>query len=293
MNLLSVAETNDAQRIFHGRGKLYPEFSHITIDLLPPVCLITLYDEVADDWLRLLAQDLNNSFEQCTSVQVQYRCRYRAPVEVLSGECVSQFTIAENNLHYQIQLGQSQNHGLFLDMKNGRQWVREHAKDKSILNLFAYTCGFSVVAIEGGARQVVNVDNSRAPLTRGRDNHRLNKHDLRDVRFEAVDIFKSFGRLNKLGPYDIVVCDPPTFQKGSVDIEKDYSKIMRRLPQLLNSKGYALICLNSPYLGLDFIHKNMREACPQLQFIERIHAPEVYQDIDAEKGLKMLVFQIA
>ncbi len=172
---------------------------------------------------------------------MQYRCRLRAPVEVLVGDAITQTIVSENDVKYHIYLGKSQNYGLFLDMKNGRQWVKEHAKGKKILNLFAYTCAFSVVALEAGASGIVNVDNSKAPLTKGRENHRLNHHDLRDVRFEGVDIFKSFGRLKRYGPYDMVISDPPTFQKGSVDIKKDYIKIMRRLPQLLNPGGSELI----------------------------------------------------
>lgn len=55
-----------------------------------------------------------------------------------------------------------------------------------VLNLFAYTCGFSVAAIAGGAARVVNLDMSRPALSRGRDNHRLNGHDLAQVSFWAT-----------------------------------------------------------------------------------------------------------
>tara|TARA_B110000503_G_scaffold56880_1_gene91053 strand:+ start:723 stop:1196 length:474 start_codon:yes stop_codon:yes gene_type:complete len=61
---------------------------------------------------------------------------------------------------------------------------------------------------------------AKASLGKGRDNHKLNGQNLQGVKFEGVDIFKSYGRLRKYGPYDILVCDPPSFQKGSVNIEE-------------------------------------------------------------------------
>ncbi|MEZ9856583.1 class I SAM-dependent methyltransferase, partial [Vibrio breoganii] len=104
-----------------------------------------------------------------------------APSEVLWGELNDSPVVVEHGLKYQLDIGRNQNFGLFLDMRNGRQWVQDNAKDKNVLNLFAYTCGFSVAAIAGGARQCMNVDMSRGSLNKGRDNHRLNEHDMRSV----------------------------------------------------------------------------------------------------------------
>ena len=88
-------------------------------------------------------------------------------------------------------------------MRLGRQWVQERSQGKRVLNLFAYTCGFSVAAKAGGANQVVNVDMAKGALSRGRDNHRLNEHDMSDVTFMGYDIFRSWGKITKYGPYDL------------------------------------------------------------------------------------------
>ncbi|MCT7000003.1 class I SAM-dependent methyltransferase, partial [Salmonella enterica] len=82
------------------------------------------------------------------------------------------------------------------------------AKGLRVLNLFAYTCGFSVAAIEGGAEHVVNLDMARGVLSRGRDNHRLNGHDLSRVTFLGHDLFKSWAKVIHSGPYDLVIIDP-------------------------------------------------------------------------------------
>jgi 23S rRNA (cytosine1962-C5)-methyltransferase len=142
-------------------------------------------------------------------------------------------------------------------MNNGRRWIEKHAQDKRILNLFAYTCGFSVAAIAGHAKSVLNIDMSSAALNVGRENHRLNQQSLAQVRFEKLDIFKSFSRFKKRGPFDLLICDPPTLQKGSVDIARDYPKILRRLDQFMATNATLMLCLNAPELKRDFLLNHM------------------------------------
>ena len=278
------------RRIFHGRGYAYEGLEHVVIDWWPPVVLITLYKEVEREWLLTLADQLSDRMVASQSVMVQYRCRPKAPFELLVGEMFRDFIVDESGLKYHVELGRSQNIGLFLDMRLGRDWVREHAKGKKVLNLFAYSCAFSVAAIEGGALQVVNVDLSKPALTRGRENHRLNGHDMRKVTFQSVDIFKSFSRLKKFGPYDLLICDPPAFQKGSVDIKRDYPKILRRVSELMNPAGQLMLCLNSPDLTENFLHDLVAEYCPDYTFVKSIPAPEVFVESMPGRGLKVLLY---
>ena len=131
---------------------------------------------------------------------------------------------------------------------------------------------------------------SKAALSRGRDNHRLNQQDTGRVGFQGVDIFKSFSRLKKHGPYDLLISDPPAFQKGSVDIRRDYKKIIRRLLELMNPGGQVLLCLNSPELSESFLHELVETECPRCRFEQAIPPPAVYREADAGRGLKVLLF---
>ncbi|NQY64925.1 MAG: class I SAM-dependent methyltransferase [Alteromonadaceae bacterium] len=286
-----TTDFSECQRLFHGRGHAYADLSHVNVDWLPPVVLITLYQEVENDWLCKQAKQLKGLIPDCKSVQVQYRCRKFSPSEVILGEEIAHTIVSESGLSFHIELGKSQNTGLFLDMKNGRDWIRKQAKNKKVLNLFSYTCAFSVAALAGGAERVVNVDLSKASLNKGRDNHRLNKQDTTKVFFEGVDIFKSYGRLKKHGPYDFLICDPPSFQKGSVNIERDYQKIMKRIPQLVKANGQLMMCLNSPDLDEEFLLAEMARECPDCQYQTAIKPPEVFKEAHAGKGLKILIFK--
>ncbi|MCY4125607.1 MAG: class I SAM-dependent methyltransferase, partial [Pseudomonas sp.] len=169
---------------------------------------------------------------------------------------------------------------------------RAQAKGQRVLNLFAYTCGFSVAAIAGGAEQVVNLDMAKSALSRGRDNHRLNQHDPSRVAYLGHELFKSWGKVRKYGPYDLIIIDPPTFQRGSFVLTQDYAKILRRLPELLNEGGTVLACVNDPGIGPEFLIEGMAEHAPGLAFVERLQNPPEFPDVDPAGGLKALVFRL-
>ncbi|SES66219.1 class I SAM-dependent methyltransferase [Thalassotalea agarivorans] len=287
---ISAQDFSYCQRLFHGRGHAYEGLSHVNVDWYPPVVVIILYSEVEDTWLHHQANWLSKNITGCKSVLVQRRYLSMSPTEHILGEEVRATVVKEGSLKFNIDLSNAQNSGLFLDMANGRAWLNQHAEGKNVLNLFAYTCAFSVAAIAGGAKQVVNVDISKSSLAKGRENHRLNDHNLERVKFQGVDIFKSYSRLKKFGPYDILVCDPPSFQKGSVDIARDYKKIIKRIPALVKPGGQLLLCLNSPDLDEAFLLQEVARECADCQFIEKLDNPNVYKEAHQGKGLKVLLF---
>lgn len=290
---ITATDFTDCQRLFHGRGHAYDNLSHVNVDWLSPVMLITLYKAVDESWLLTQAQVLQQLTPQCRSVQVQHRYEKFAPTRILLGETINATIVTENGLSYHIALGKAQNSGLFLDMANGRSWVYQQAKGKNVLNLFAYTCAFSVAATAGGASKVVNIDLSKSSLSKGRENHQLNhlaKKEGKTVVFEGVDIFKSNSRIKKYGKYDLLICDPPSFQKGSVNIERDYAKIIRKIPQWMNKGAQLLLCLNSPDLDEDFLQAEVMRECPECIFEQCIPNPAVFKEAQAGKGLKVLQF---
>jgi 23S rRNA (cytosine1962-C5)-methyltransferase len=289
----------EVRRLFHGRGRCFPGYEQLVIDLLPPVAIIRLFTEHPP----ALIEQLNQYFQQLDNelkpdvLVVQHRYRRENGIEVLwnSSDVDPEqlLQVQELGLRYQVRPLKNQNSGLFLDMREGRRWIKEHSKGKSVLNLFAYTCGFSVAAIAGGAERVVNLDMSRGALNTGRENHRLNQHPMERVKFLSHDLFRSWGKLKREGPYDLVVIDPPSFQKGSFVATSDYRKVLRRLPELTKDQAEVLLCLNSPQLDSDFLIRLVAENCPEFVFIERITNPEDFPDQDEEQALKVLLFRRA
>ena len=298
-HLLSALDSapQETRRLFHGRGRCWPGLEQVTVDWLQGVLLVALFREPPEgqlaeleDMLRRLAAGPRWNGQ---AIIIQHRYLPDSPGHWLLGEPSQHRIIDEDGLRYQLDLGLKQNSGLFLDMRYGRRWVREQAAGKRVLNLFAYTCGFSVAAIAGGARQVVNLDMSKAALNRGRDNHRLNGHDLAQVAFLGHELFKSWGKVRKYGPYDLIIIDPPTFQKGSFALTQDYARILRRLPELLTEGGTVLACVNDPAIGPEFLVQGMAEQASALEFVERLDNPPEFPDADPAGGLKALVFRLS
>ena len=288
----------ETRRLFHGRGRCWPGLEQLTVDWLQGVVLVSLFKEPEAAQLEDLKQRLlqvSQSPAWATSgahtLALQHRYLLQSTTEWLVGEVIDDMTITEGGLRYRVDLGRKQNTGLFLDMRYGRDWVRANAEGKRVLNLFAYTCGFSVAAIEGGAEHVVNLDMSSPALNRGRDNHRLNGHDMSKVSFLGHDLFKSWGKVIGKGPYDLVIIDPPSFQKGSFLLTKDYQRVLRRLPELLTAQGTVLACMNDPAMGPDFLIEGMSRDAPSLRFEQRLDNPPEFADVDPQSGLKALVFR--
>lgn len=287
----------ETRRLFHGRGRCWDGLEHVTVDWLQGVVLVSLFRAPTEAELALLMASLRALVQTSSwrasgahSLLLHHRYLPDSRMEQLEGEPIEEWVITENGLRYKLDLGIKQNNGLFLDMRYGRRWVQAHAQGKRVLNLFAYTCGFSVAAIAGGATHVVNLDMARAALSRGRDNHRLNEHDLSKVTFLGHELFKSWGKVKKSGPYDLVIIDPPSFQKGSFALSRDYQKILRRLPELLTPTGTVLACINDPDTGPDFLIEGVAAEAPELVFQQRLENPPEFPDISPDSGLKALVF---
>ncbi|CAB5672940.1 class I SAM-dependent methyltransferase [Comamonas aquatica] len=292
----------DACRLFHGRGGRHPGCEHLVLDAFPPVLVLTSFQPLDEDALQALDTALLARWAQIGQGQpLNWVFQMRQPgtkaeTHLVRGSVPEPHIVTEAGLQYRAHVLRGQNHGLFLDMAAGRRWVRahvaqhpEHRHGLKVLNLFAYTCAFSVAALDAGARQVLNMDMAQGALATGQHNHQLN--GLTGASFLAHDIFSSWGKITRSGPYHLIVIDPPSYQKGSFVATKDYAKLMRRLPDLLRPGGHVLLCLNAPELGTAFLQDQMAEIAPTLQFVERIANPAAFADVDEERSLKVLLYR--
>lgn len=287
---------DEACRLFHGRGGLHPGAEAWTLDAFGPAWLLTAHAPAAEAELAAIAAAVQTRWAQDTSAPhralvFQDRSTPAAPARLLLGTLPEPLLATEDGARYELQLLRGRNHGLFLDMAEGRRWVRRFCAARPgcrVLNLFAYTCAFSVVALQAGAGRVVNLDMAPGPLAVGRRNHAHN--GLADgASFLAHDLFASWGKLVRGGPWDLVIVDPPSYQKGSFVATKDYARVLRRLPALLAPGGQALLALNAPELPTSFLHAAVVSEAPGLLVVERLPNPVGFADADPERALKVLV----
>lgn len=281
----------DLKRVFHGRGNFYEDFKYLVVDSINDILMATFFEEVEVNTQKEIIKMLDEVYatKGFKTLIIQRRYKKDNLYEILRGKIPENALAYENGLKYALNFS-NQNIGIFPDMKNGRSFIKEISKDKNVLNLFSYTCAFSVCAISGGALKVVNVDMAKNALTTGRTNHHLNNLDTKKVKFLPYDILKSWNRIKKEGPYDIIVIDPPSLQKGSFEASKDYEKIIRRLNELAALKCTILSCLNAPELYSDFIKDKFSEFAPTFKFVKRLENVEEFVTNNEEKSLKNLIF---
>ncbi|PLX92120.1 MAG: SAM-dependent methyltransferase [Desulfuromonas sp.] len=283
-----LSPPKEARRLFHGRGHMFPGLEDIVLDAYPPLLWLVLYAPRPDGWLQQLAIELRRKFPSFSALAVQHRYRPKTPLELLYGELPTPVVAREHGLSYLLRPGQGQNIGLFPDMANGRILVAERAKGRRVLNLFAYSCAFSVAALAAGADKVVNVDMNRSLLNLGRENHLLNGLDLRRASFLCHNIFKSFGLLRRLAPFDLVVLDPPGEQGASFQAMRDWPKLLRRLPEWLAPDGEVIACISTPDRPSAFLTSAFAESLPQIEILQQFGAGPDFPETDPEKGLQIL-----
>src|SRR5690606_34186735 len=134
--------------------------------------------------------------------------------------------------------------GLFLDQRERRLWVQEHSQGKSVLNLFAYTGGFSVAAALGGAIKTTTVDVGSRYIDWARQNFEINHLNLANHEFWSVDTLDFLqGAIKREHKFDIAICDPPSFgrsKRGIFKIEKDYALLLESISKVLAKKGILI-----------------------------------------------------
>ncbi|MFT7401929.1 MAG: 23S rRNA (cytosine1962-C5)-methyltransferase [Hydrogenophaga sp.] len=292
--IAAMAKPGDAQRVFHGRGGLFPGCEHLALDAFPPVFLLTAFAPISDDELAQVHDALAARWAELAPGEplnwvFQRRDGKRTETRLMAGTVPDPHVVFEDGARYAVHLLQGQNHGLFLDMAEGRRWVRNQATGQKVLNLFAYSCAFSVAALQGGAKQVVNLDMSASAIALGQHNHALN--GFSGASFLAHDLFKTWGKITRAGPYHLVIVDPPSFQQGSFVATQDYVRLMRRLPDFLRPGGRVMLCLNAPELDTAFLHERMSEAAPELVFEQRLANPLAFADAAPERSLKVLIYR--
>ncbi len=259
----------DCYRLFHGSQE---GAGGLTIDRYGPQLLVqSFHQSLSRDELLQLAEQCQAGLAE--ELLLVYNDRSRGNSRIDRSDPVYQAEPAaledlighEWGLNYRVRGRHAgQDPLLFLDLRNARGWVKRHSAGKSVLNLFAYTCGVGLSAAAGGAREVVNLDFAEGNLAVGRENGALNP-ELAPMQFIQSDYFPAIRQLaglpisarrgQKLPAYprleqrqfDLVLLDPPAWAKsafGTVDLLRDYQSLLK--PALLaTAEDGVLICCNN------------------------------------------------
>ena len=262
------SQGTDCYRLFHGSQE---GAGGLTIDRYGPQLLVQSFHQrlERDDLLQLhdaINQHLGLELLLVYNDRSQGNSRIDREDTVYRAEdaALADMVGHEWGLNYRVRGRHAgQDPLLFLDLRNARGWVKQHSAGKSVLNLFAYTCGVGLSAAAGGASEVCNLDFAEGNLAVGRENGLLNP-ELKKMKFVQSDYFAAIRQLAGLPivqrrhklptyprldqrEYDLVLLDPPAWAKsafGTVDLLRDYQSLLK--PAVLTTaKDGVLICCNN------------------------------------------------
>ncbi|WP_348970147.1 class I SAM-dependent rRNA methyltransferase [Pseudomonas atacamensis] len=277
-NLLAAlhSQGTDCYRLFHGSQE---GAGGLTIDRYGPQLLVQSFHQTLerDDLLQLHAM-VNQTLGFDSLLVYNDRSRGNSRIDredsvyKADDAALADLVGHEWGLNYRVRGRHAgQDPLLFLDLRNTRGWVKDHAQGKSVLNLFAYTCGVGLSAAAGGAREVCNLDFAEGNLAVGRENGLLNPQ-LPPMQFIQSDYFPAIRQLAGLPisvrrgqklpsyqrleqrQYDLVLLDPPAWAKsafGTVDLLRDYQSLLK--PALLTTadNGVLICCNNLAKVSMD------------------------------------------
>ncbi len=262
-------QQTDCYRLFHGSQEGAPG---LTVDRYGPQLMVQSFHQPLE---RDALLDLHATINERLGAELRLvyndrsggnsRVDRRDPVYQAAPEALEDLIGREWGLGYRVRgRHPGQDPLLFLDLREARGWVKCNSAGKSVLNLFAYTCGVGLCAAAGGAREVVNLDFAEGNLAVGRENEALNP-GLTPMAFIQSDYFPAIRQLaglpvaarrgHKLPPYprleprrfDLVLLDPPAWAKsafGTVDLLRDYQSLLK--PAILATEDDGvLICCNN------------------------------------------------
>jgi 23S rRNA (cytosine1962-C5)-methyltransferase len=260
--LIDPAKTN-AFRLIHGASDGWPGWH---VERLGDFVLSQSEAPLtSEQWARLEERG-TGVYHKILSRHVRCVSVATASPQLVRGETAPErFTIRENGVQFELSFNEGYSVGLFLDQRDNRrrlltghiaaEFPLRNSKLKTqnskpeILNVFAYTCGFSVCAAKGGAK-TTSLDLSKKYLEWGRRNFALNGLDPAEHDFIFGDAFDWLRRLAKKGRvFDTIVLDPPTFsqskERGVFRVEKNYGELVSAALPLLKPEGVLLASANA------------------------------------------------
>ncbi len=257
---------NKCLRLLNGEGDDLPG---LVVDYYDGVAVLKL-DGVASEafWKKeALAEFIMDGLKlPVRCVYFKRKNREEEKGLILKGECeqLTDLEFLEHGVKFRTNIVDAAKTGFFLDQRENRNFIRSVSRDKTLLNLFGYTGGFSVYAGLGGATRVTTVDIAPNAIKGAERNWQINHlapglHDaVCEDAFEFVAQAQKEKRL-----WDIVITDPPSFapnQKAVAAAREAYIKVFADSLRLVKDEGFFAASSCSGHIGFEEFQEIVQEA---------------------------------
>jgi len=251
----------------------------------------TLSEEEYKEWYRFSIDIISRTLD-IPKARIYFKARKnitdRKEQYTKLSELGTEIIVKEAGLKFILNLTDYLDTGLFLDHRITRGMVMAQAKEKKVLNLFAYTGSFSVYAAAGGASEVTTIDLSKTYTEWAKRNMELNGfEDPKKYFYIQGDVFQNIKAL-QLNYFDIIILDPPTFSNSkkmsaSLDIQRDHWWLINDCLKLLAHDGKLYFSTN---------HSRFKMYTDKVEAIKIKDITGQTKDFDFERKLKRYCFLI-
>lgn len=245
-SFLDLSKTN-GYRLINGEGDRLPGF---VCDVYDKTAVIQFDGEGAQKfWSKYPVVDWLKDLTHCETIVNKTRGSYQ---HLKGDEPKSPTIIKENGLLFAVDIVQGQKTGFFLDQRDNREYVRSIAKDKSVMNLFSYTGGFSMYAGAGGASEVLSVDLAKPALKMAEESWELNKFPKEAHQTKAADVFDFMESDQRV--WDIVIVDPPSMAHSEKQREAAITKyidVFSKAAKKVQKGGHLVLSSCSSHVSFD------------------------------------------
>lgn len=253
----------NAYRLINGESDLLPG---CIVDKYGEYIVVQFHTTGIERWREQIIKGLDKvmaprGMYERSDVSVRKAEMLEQPTGILAGEVPSLIPIQENGFTFLVDVRHGQKTGFFLDQRDKRQAFLKYSRDRSVLNCFSYTGGFSVYAMAGGATRVVSVDTSSSALELAKENISANGFDLEKCSFVCDDVKKYLKDIGET--FDAVILDPPAFIKDRRKKQeglRGYRTVNERALKALSAHGILLTCSCSSQLTAEEFRYLLSEA---------------------------------
>jgi 23S rRNA (cytosine1962-C5)-methyltransferase len=311
------AQGTDAYRLLHGATEGWPG---VTVDRYGPLLWVQSFREPLEPGVLEALCELANAALGLTLVPVW---NHRAPKKPpswdyrLDPQAEGEHRCHEAGLTFAVQPRPwGKDPSLFLDFRAARRWLRQQAQGRSVLNLFAYTCGAGIAALAGGATEVHNVDFAASALALGQRHLELNELDPARFHVHQADFIPAIRQLAGLPvkgraarrrsyarfearQFDLVVLDPPTWATspfGAIDPVRDYGSLLK--PSLLATRAGGLLLATNHVSTVDLegwtrgLERTAAKAGRPLRGMEILPPDPDFPSQDGRHPLKVALLEV-
>jgi 23S rRNA (cytosine1962-C5)-methyltransferase len=211
---LAESPNNNVYRLVHAEGDGMPGliidyYNGTAVLQMHSIGMYLIRDHFVEALKEIYGDKLVAVYDK-SEATIPFKSDIKPQNEYLYGESNDKVVLEYGN-KFKVNWEEGQKTGFFIDQRENRKLLAKYSKDKSVLNVFGYTGGFSVYAMDGGAKEVHSVDSSKKAIDLTNENIKLNFEDTSRHKAFAVDAFEYLNEIDD--KYDVIILDPPAFAK--------------------------------------------------------------------------------